>query len=41
MSSLTDRDDRARVAGVLGLLLVACGLSLAVMFVLFQLGARL
>lgn len=34
---LTDHDDRVRVAGVLGLVLLASGLSLAILFVLLQL----
>lgn len=34
---LTDRDDRVRLAGVLGLVLLASGLSLAILFVLLQL----
>lgn len=35
--TLTDHDDRVRVAGVLGLALLAAGLSLAICFVLLQL----
>lgn len=37
--ALTDHDDRVRLAGVLGLVLVACGLSAAILFVLLQLAS--
>lgn len=33
--TMTDHDDRVRFAGVMALLLLACGLSLAISFVWF------
>lgn len=38
--ALMTRDDRARFAGVLALLLLACGLSLAIAAVMLQLSRR-